>query len=195
MSRTLLENIELAPKGHLIIIGGTHGAGKSTFCRELREALAWPYLSPQEINQEQAGLSQNQVFRLIIDRVKEYLKEGRSFLFEHVMSGHFIDKLMGWAAKQDFLVHLVYINISSPEKAQQRIVKRVSAGGHPIESQEVEYRLSESRKHFWENYRHRADTWSLYDNSAESRQLVAFSAEDELIVDIQEKFAHFKSSI
>ncbi|WDE98626.1 hypothetical protein PQO03_12340 [Lentisphaera profundi] len=195
MSRSLLNKVQFKSKGALIIVGGTHGAGKSTLCRELQDILKWPYLTPQEILKEQRELTKNQVFRLIVKRAKSYLNENKSFVFEHVMSGSFVDKLISWAEQEKFDIHLVYMNISSTQKANQRIIKRVAEGGHQLADQDINYRLSESRMHFWEDYRHKAHTWTLYDNSAEKRQLLACSSKEKLSIEIQQKFLDFKNSI
>jgi predicted ABC-type ATPase len=191
MSRYLLDNLKLTSKSHVIIVGGTHGAGKSTLCRELKTELSWPYLTPQEILKEQPALSEKEVFRFILERVKGCLHEGQSFLFEHVMSGNFVDKLMKLAREKGFQIHLVYMNISSSAQACKRIGERVSSGGHYKEAQHVDRRLSESREKFWSVYRHEVDSWSLYDNSLEYRCLLAFSRKGELTVVVKDEFTRF----
>lgn len=160
---------------HLVIVGGVHGAGKSSLCAELSEALGWPWLTNQVIRREHPGetLSRDDVHALLRERVKQHMSVARSFVFEHVMSGHYVDKLIAAAEAYGFATHLLYINLRDVSLSLERVDVRKAKGGHDVEREKVARRLDESRANFWGPYRTRATSWHLFDNSGPARRLLA----------------------
>ena len=171
-----LDSLDLTKDKLLVIVGGVHGAGKSSFCRELIRQKSLPYLTNEEVRKEfTTELSRREIHKIISERVREFISSGRSFYFEHVMSGHFVEKLIALARNSDYNIHLVYIDIGSSQKALSRIEHRLKLNGHDVERNKVEERLKESRDNFLKKYQSQADSWELYNNEGEKRLKVATS--------------------
>ena len=179
----------------LIIVGGVHGAGKSTLCRELKEKLDWPYVTNQTVISDNPELqTRQQIHRRVLENVRNHLEEKRSFIFEHVMSGHFIDKLLSISATAGFQAHLIFIDLDSAKIALQRVNQRVADGGHHRSQKEITTRMEESRTNFWQRYRSLADSWVLCDNSGQTRiELARSNEEGGIRVNLQGKFNRFTS--
>ena len=167
------DSFKLNANGNIVIVGGTHGAGKSTLCLELKSFLKWDYLSPQEIEHVNGLDSKKAIYRFLLKAVRGKLSLGESFIFEHIMSGHFIDKLLAEAEKAGFKCHLVFLDIENSDLALDRVGLRVKEGGHDVEIQKVSERLKESRYNFWFKYRKVCESWFLFDNSLKSRRLIS----------------------
>ena len=135
---------------HLIIVGGTHGAGKSTLCSELQESLGWDYLTQRRI-MEVSGetISPREANKRLLKAIQEHLHDGRSFLLEHAMSGSFVGRLLKSVASANFTLWLFYVNIAEAEMAVARVSERVEQGGHARGEADVHQRLAESRRNFW----------------------------------------------
>lgn len=160
----------------VLIVGGVHGAGKSTLCQRLAENHPHPIRSPQLLEAElnHLELSRADTLRELRDRVAKDLSSGRSFYFEHVMSGHYIDRLLDQIKAANFQSHLIYLNVDTTETAFQRVSHRVANDGHDVERELIESRLPESRRQFWHTYRRLADTWRLFDASTDALRLTAY---------------------
>ncbi len=158
----------------VFIVGGVHGAGKSSFCAKLLSFKQLPLVTPEEVRKTLTeDYSQQEIYRRIHQQVDEYLGLGKSFIFEHVMSGHYVEKLISKANAYDLNVHLVYIDIKSSELAYSRVAERVSQGGHHRDQETIKRRLGESRTNFYNNYKNMANSWSLYCNSEEQHRCIA----------------------
>ena len=150
----------------LVVVGGSHGAGKSTYCRSLVAERGWTYLTNQEVRRAHgADLDRAEVHRRLRRWVDDLLRARAPFVFEHIMSGRFAGRLIELGREHGYSVELVYLDIGSAGLAHQRVDARVSEGGHDVERDQVEARLLESRANFWSVYRARADAWTLLDSS------------------------------
>ena len=150
----------------LTIVGGGHGAGKTTYCRRLLAERGGHYLTNEVIRREHPdGIERNDVHRILRERAEAHLARGEPFLFEHIMSGRFAGRLIEMARRSRFSVELIYLDVGDVERAVSRIETRVAEGGHDVEREHVADRLRESRINFWNDYRARADRWRLLDTS------------------------------
>lgn len=192
-----LDNIELSDNRQLVIVGGVHGAGKSTFCRELQEIKQFSYLSPQEILKEiVGGCGRQEIYKILSERVREYMSNYQPFIFEHVMSGDFVNKLMLLAKENSYSVHLIYIDIDSADLACKRIDKRIASCGHDVERDKVSSRLEESRNKFYKDYKDRADSWDLYDNNEmKFRRVASFNQISKLTIYLEDEYECFNFAI
>lgn len=176
MSIDFMKDSLSVPGPHLVIAGGVHGAGKSSLCAELAEAWGWPWLTNQVIRREHPNgkaLSRGEVHGILRARVDEHTSAAQPFVFEHVMSGHYVDKLIDLADKHDFKTHLIYMDLRDAALSFERVDARKAQGGHDVEREKIEARLAESRANFWQRYRARATSWYLFDNSGPERRLLA----------------------
>jgi predicted ABC-type ATPase len=178
-------------EANIIIVGGTHGAGKSTLCRELSDETGYCYISPQQVNLDKK-LTKNQTFKKILKLVEEMFSEKSSFIFEHVMSGGYIDKLIGQSIRNGYRIELIYIDIQDVITAMGRIDKRIRSGGHQHSYDETLTRLEESRRNFYNKYRKLCHYWKIYNNSGDKRKLVAEGSKEEKTIHEDLLFTSFE---
>lgn len=181
----------------VVVLGGVHGAGKTTLGQRLRQRQPFHYLSPQQIQVEQPELTSMQaVLRAVRERVESHLRSKESFYFEHIMSGHYVGRLIAEAHSNSFLLHLIYLNVSDATQAIGRVANRVRSGGHDVDGAIVEARLRESRRRFWNDCRVNSDSWQLFDATKTNSPLIA-SGEATKKTTVLDKvsFAHFQELV
>lgn len=161
-----------------IIIAGPNGAGKTTFAREFlaQEAGVVHFVNPDLIasglSPLRPELAAFEAGRLFLREVDRLARARKSFAFESTLSGlSYRTRLRRWNAA-GYRIQIVYLRISSPQIAYQRIAARVKQGGHNVPRRDVLRRFSRSWINFTTHYRLLADTWSVYDNSAIRPRLV-----------------------
>lgn len=164
----------------VVILSGPNGAGKTTAAPfVLRDTLA----IEEFVNADQIaaglsgfnpGLAAFEAGRVMLHRLHELAGERRTFAFETTLASRsfapFIAKLL--SAGYEF--HLIYLWLDSPERALTRVASRVAAGGHDVSPDVVRRRYVRGLHNFFSIYRPLANSWRLYDNSANySPQLIA----------------------
>lgn len=156
---------------NLYIIAGCNGAGKTTAsytvlpemlgCREFVNADEIARgLSP--FNPESVAL---QAGRLMIERVMYLMKEGQDFAFETTLATRSYVKLIKKAQSVGYFVSLIFFSLPTPEQAEQRVMRRVSQGGHNIPTDVIYRRYDAGLRNFFQLYAPIVDFWSLYDNN------------------------------
>jgi predicted ABC-type ATPase len=161
-----------------IIIAGPNGAGKTTFAREfllkdtrvihfVNADLIASGLSP--LRPEMAVLAAGRIFLRELDRLA---KSREDFAFESTLSGLvYLNRLKRWKAA-GYRIEIVYLRLRSPQLALRRIAARVKQGGHNVPRVDVLRRFTRSWTNFQKSYRLFADTWSVYDSSGRTSQLI-----------------------
>jgi predicted ABC-type ATPase len=161
-----------------IVIAGPNGAGKTTFAREflpkdtrvihfVNADLIAGGLSP--LRPELAALAAGRIFLRELDRLA---KSRADFAFESTLSGLvYVHRLKRWKAA-GYRIEIVYLRLRSPQLALRRIAARVRQGGHNVPRADVLRRFTRSWTNFQKSYRLLADTWSVYDNSGRTSQLL-----------------------
>src|SRR5690348_10034372 len=123
---------------NLFIIAGCNGAGKTTAsvtilpeilnCNQFVNADYIAYgLCPFNVDSVaiEAG-------RIMLHRIDELLLLGQDFAIETTLATRSYVSLVHRAKKLGYVVTLIYIWLSSPEIAIERVAERVSKGGHNI---------------------------------------------------------------
>jgi predicted ABC-type ATPase len=122
----------------IVILGGPNGAGKTTAAQLVvpQELKLLEFINADEIahglspfNVESVALKAG---RLMLERMQELVKERRSFAFETTCSERTHLTLLRQCKAEGWRVTLVYLWLSSPRKALERIAGRVREGGHNI---------------------------------------------------------------
>jgi predicted ABC-type ATPase len=161
-----------------IVIAGPNGAGKTTFAREflpkdtrvihfVNADLIAGGLSP--LRPELAALAAGRIFLKELDRLA---KSRADFAFESTLSGLvYVHRLKRWKTA-GYRIEIVYLRLRSPQLALRRIAARVRQGGHNVPRADVLRRFTRSWTNFQKSYRLLADTWSVYDNSGRTSQLL-----------------------
>ena len=168
------------PRPQLYIITGPNGSGKTTFAGKFLPDYAKCFefvnvdliasgLSP--FDPERAALRAG---RIMLEQIHSLAKRGVDFGFETTLSGKTYVKLLQGMKKRGYLVHIFFLWVPNVELAIERIKLRVRNGGHHIPDEVVRRRFSRSLLNFFRTYQPLADSWTIFDNSADIPKMIAF---------------------
>ena len=102
----------------------------------------------------------------MIRNINECIEKSESFAFETTLSGRvYADKIRNWKAKQ-YEIIIYYLKIPTVEFAIERVKLRVSQGGHDIPERDIRRRFERSWINFQQTYKFLADSWIVFDTSA-----------------------------
>ncbi len=171
---------------NLYMIAGPNGAGKTTFATEFLPAYAYcPHfvnadLIAQGVSPFAPERAAFRAGRIMLDEIERLAMHREDFGIETTLSGRTLLNLIRRFKRDGYATHLFFLWVPSEELAISRIKGRVKGGGHDIPSDVVRRRFSRSLSNFFNYYRHLADSWMLFDNSAESPRVVAFERDGAL---------------
>lgn len=163
----------------LYIIAGCNGAGKTTAsytilpeilnCREFVNAdnIA-AGLSP--FNPESVAIEAG---RIMLARIKELLQNGVDFAFETTLSTKSYVSLFKKAQEAGYQVTLLFFWLDSPITARNRVIKRVSKGGHNIPQDIIKRRYYRGVKNLMNLYIPVCDRWIVLNNTGITSEIVA----------------------
>lgn len=157
----------------LYLIAGCNGAGKTTAATVLLpEGLGIRHFVnadqiAAELSPENPEAVAIQAGRIMLRRVDELLGERANFALETTLATRSYAGLVSRAQAIGYTVVLVYFWLDSPEKAIQRVARRVREGGHFIPDDVVRRRYTLGLKNLAELFLPVVDRWSVYDNSAQ----------------------------
>jgi predicted ABC-type ATPase len=161
-----------------IIIAGPNGSGKTTFAREflLREVGVIHFVNADliagGISPLRPELAARQAGRLVLQELSRLASARKNFAFESTLSGRtYLHLLRRWKAT-GYKIRIVFLSLSSPQLALQRIAARVEQSGHDVPRIDVLRRFHRSWHNFQTLYRPLADTWSVYENSGDAPRLL-----------------------
>ncbi|MFA6812706.1 MAG: zeta toxin family protein [Bacteroidaceae bacterium] len=169
----------MSDKRQLYIIGGCNGAGKTTAsytvlpeileCREFVNADEIAKgLSP--FNANRLGIESG---RLMLKRIEELLATKQNFSVETTLATRSYDRLIRRAQAMDYEVSLIFFWLNSPELAVNRVLQRVSNGGHSVPMETICRRYQGGINNLFKIYMPIVDYWLLADNSVTPRTIVA----------------------
>ncbi len=168
---------------NLYVIAGCNGAGKTTTSfTVLPEMLnCKEFVNADEIAR---GLSpfqpetvSFQAGRIMLNRIKKLLKEGKDFAFETTLSTKSYVSFLKSAQQKGYSILLVYFWLESVELAKSRVAERVKKGGHNILPATIERRYHRGIKNFFGLYQDAVDTWVIYNNSNATPEIIASGVE------------------
>jgi predicted ABC-type ATPase len=159
----------------VVVIAGPNGAGKSTSAaRLLPEGLDISHFVNADVIA--AGLSANapdsvalEAGRIMLERLDELAAQRKSFAFETTLSARSYARFLKRLQAEGYQVQLVYIWLSSPRLAIDRVAERVRRGGHHIPDETVIRRYHRGLQNFKTLYSQITDSWLLCNNSSELR--------------------------
>ena len=167
----------------IIVLGGPNGAGKTTAAQFLlpRELELLEFVNADEIarglspfNQAAAALSAG---RHMLQRMRMLVADGRSFAFETTCAGKAHASFLANCRKQGWRITLVFLWLSTPELAVERVARRVSEGGHSIDASVIRRRYQAGVTNLMDLYLNCADVAAIYENGDEGRMLIAEKSE------------------
>jgi len=163
----------------LFIISGCNGAGKTTASFNILPDLlnCKEFVNADEIAR---GLSPFQpenmsikAGRLMLKRIDELINSNQNFSFETTLSTKSFINTIEDAKAKGYYVTLIFFWLESIELAKDRVRKRVTEGGHNIETDVIERRYKAGIKNLFRLYCNKVDSLLIYDNSTTEAELIA----------------------
>lgn len=163
----------------IYVIAGPNGAGKTTSAKKLLPeilqcdeyvnadavAAALSPFHPEDVAM-QAG-------RLMLKRI-EYLAQAKvDFAFESTLSSRTFINFLNRQKNNGYELNILFLWLSSPELAIERVKHRVKQGGHDIPKDVIIRRYSRSISNFINDYIKISDNWFLYNNCEIESKLIA----------------------
>jgi len=164
---------------NLYIISGCNGAGKTTASFTILPELLNCY---EFVNADiiAAGLSPFkpesvalEAGRIMLQRINALLETGVDFAFETTLATRSYVSFIQRAKSNGYTINLLYLWLSSPEFAVDRVFQRVSKGGHNIPNEIVERRYYRGIKNLFNLYIPLCDNWLIAHNMENYPQLIA----------------------
>src|SRR5262245_30616107 len=156
-----------------VVVAGPNGAGKSTMApRLLQEALAVSeFVNADAIAAGLSAFRPDSVAmsagRAMLTRVRALALARVDFAFETTLASRSFAPWLARLRASEYRVHLIFLSLSGPDLAVARIAERVRRGGHDVPEVVVRRRFAAGLDNFFELYRVLADTWQMFDNSAD----------------------------
>lgn len=163
----------------MFIIAGCNGAGKTTASFTILPEIldCADYVNSDEIAK---GLSpfnpeevQIEASKILIKRMEDLISERKTFAVETTLSTKALAKTVVKAQKSGYFVTLLFLWLSIPELAVERVSLRVSSGGHRVPEQIITRRYGMGIDNLFKVYIPICDYWIIIDNSGKERKLVA----------------------
>ena len=161
------------------MIAGPNGAGKTSAAMTLLP----DYLNIQEfVNADEIarGLSPlnpnaaaSAAGRIMKERIDHLIDNRQSFAFETTAAGTTRRLTMKKCREAGYATSIVFLYLSSPVLAIERVKLRVSQGGHDIPEQQIINRFYGGIKNFFTIYVPLADIVEIYNNSLAEPSLIA----------------------
>ncbi len=175
--------------GHLFVLAGTNGAGKSSVAGEMFRATGQGFYNPDEaaaqLRTRNPGLEAREAnataWRLGTRLLERAIRDAGVFAFETTLGGTTITKMLREAIASGVAVHVWYVALASPELHLERIRARVAEGGHDIPEAEVRKRYDTSRLNLIELMPGLA-ALRVYDNSKHADLAAGEAPEPRLIL-------------
>ncbi len=155
----------------LYIIAGCNGAGKTTASFTLLPDVldCQQFVNADEIAKGLSPFHPESVSfeagRIMLNRIEELLHKGATFAIETTLATRSYHALVSKAHKLGYLVHLLYIWLSSPQLAVKRVAQRVSEGGHNIPKDVIVRRYQHGINNLFKLFMPIVDTWTIIDNT------------------------------
>jgi predicted ABC-type ATPase len=171
-------------KNNLYIIAGCNGAGKTTASYNILPSIleCKEFINADEIARGLSPFQPEKVSfeagRIMINRIDELLFKKIDFAFETTLSTKSFKHTVIKAQRLNYHVTLIFFWLKNVSIAKQRVLKRVSEGGHNIPENVIERRYNRGTKNLFEIYLPICDNTMLFDNSEETSILI-FSKDKE----------------
>ena len=157
----------------LFIIAGPNGAGKSTYSA----LLTLPELSAFDGDKELLKLQQKyrdidtaQLLEVVngnlfIEAKEQALKNQKDFAFETNFASKDVMHTAAFFKEKGYSINLIFIGLSSSDRAIERVASRVKKGGHNVDNEQIRYNYKKGIKNleiFFDHF----DRVMIYDNTS-----------------------------
>ncbi|MBQ9463230.1 MAG: zeta toxin family protein [Bacteroidales bacterium] len=185
----------------LYILAGCNGAGKTTAsytflpeildCREFVNSDEFAKsLSP--FNPANASVTAS---RYMLRRVEYLIGKGTDFSIETTLATRSLVGVIDSARAKGYVITILYLWVSSPEIAIQRVRDRVASGGHNIADDVLRRRYISGLNYLFSIYMPLCDRWMIADNSGPTFTLVAEGDKKRTIIKDDEIFRKIRKMI
>ena len=99
--------------------------------------------------------------RMMLEMIDACVRRGESFAIETTLSGRGYARMMPRWQAEGYWVTLVYLRLSSPERAIARVQQRVQEGGHHVPEDVIRRRFHAGWHNFEHIYRDLVDEWEV----------------------------------
>jgi predicted ABC-type ATPase len=163
----------------VVVLAGPNGAGKSTAAPALLQGALGvaEFVNADAIagglsafNAEGAAMAAG---RVMLTRLKALATQHTSFAFETTLASRSLAPWLREIQTSGFAVCLVFLWLSSPDLAIQRVAERVADGGHNIPADVIRRRYAAGLRNFFQLYRPLASMWRFYDASGREPRMMA----------------------
>lgn len=188
-------------KKQLYVVGGSNGAGKTTFARVFLPDYAGcrrfinPDLIAAGLSPFDPALAMVEAGRLVLREIDKSIRAGDSFSFESTLSGKTYLKVIQNAKSRGYTVHLFYVWIPDVELGLARIRDRVQNGGHNVPEIDVRRRFPRTLTNLFDYYRPLVDSLHFFDNSGQDPVLVFEDANGKMTIHDETRYRLVKEAI
>lgn len=131
-----------------ILIAGVNGAGKSTLYHVLDELQNMPRVNMDEIVKQYGDWKNSECVskagRQAVKLINDFLEKGITFNQETTMCGNSVLNNIRKAKALGYFIEIHYVGVDTVEIAKERVLHRVSVGGHGIPEKDIERRYIET---------------------------------------------------
>lgn len=180
---------------NVYIIAGPNGAGKTTFATNFlpRYAECMEFVNADLIASALSPFVPDRAAfragRLMLEQIHLLADRGIDFGFETTLAGKGYVSLLHNLKGRGYSIHLFYLWVRSIDIALERIADRVHRGGHNVPEDVVRRRFNRSLPNLFRLYRPLLDSWTIFDNSTASPNMVACEKSGVLKILNSELFA------
>ena len=164
----------------VVVVAGPNGAGKSAAAARLLLGVLRvdTYLNGDDIASSLDGVSGEaadwRASQLMLARMLDLAKQGRSFAFETTLAGRSTPKRLRWLTARGYRSQAIFLWLPNPQMAIDRVRSRTLTGGHDVPAETIIRRYHAGLIHFRTLLRPIADNWRVYDNAGATPRLIAF---------------------
>ncbi len=132
----------------LYLIGGANGSGKTTLAKELlKQYPELQFMNADEIAAE-CGLNSIDAGRIVLNKMRNALDTGVSFIWETTLSGGYQKKFLRMAHDAGYSVIFSYVALATLDQNVARVQQRVALGGHDVPVDIIRRRYESSKTNF-----------------------------------------------
>lgn len=178
----------------LYIIAGPNGVGKTTYVKRFLpgEVRCLEFINADMIAQGLAPFAPEKASvragRIMLERLDELVAKRESFSFETTLSGRGYVSFLRECRAARYRIHLDFLWVPSLAITSERVMERVSKGGHNIPGDVQERRFFIGLRNLFTLYRPLLDHWRLFDNSLIPPLCIAEERDGREIVHVEDTF-------
>lgn len=156
----------------MFMIAGPNGSGKTTTAMSLilETDSLYEFINADEIAKGLAPMHPESTAltasKLMLKRLRELVDNNKNFAFETTAAGTNYIKHLKEAQAKGYEVELLFLWLSSPELAIDRVAKRVAQGGHHIPEETIRNRYRNGIRNLIQHYLPISNYALIMDNSS-----------------------------